>query len=125
MSPIVDSRKGPLRSSAGRMDRSRGDENDDVVVDPYLDQTLVGFRRSMSEKSTACSKIIATSTDGDLLRKEYIFSSKPCLPPLSDAGRSADHGRISGLGFRSRTSMGKKSSSQTKPGHGGPLFGFA
>ena len=80
MSPIVDSRKGPLRSSAGRMDRSRGDENDDVVVDPYLDQTLVGFRRSMSEKSTACSKIIATSTDGDLLRKEYIFSSKTMSP---------------------------------------------
>ena len=35
ISPIVDSRKGRLRSSAGRMGTGRGDENEGVMEDPY------------------------------------------------------------------------------------------
>lgn len=35
VSPIVDSRKGFLRSSIGRMGRGQGDENERVAEDPY------------------------------------------------------------------------------------------
>ncbi|KAI9877777.1 MAG: hypothetical protein M1830_000492 [Pleopsidium flavum] len=35
VSPIVDSRKGRFRSSAGRMGRGLGDENETVAEDPY------------------------------------------------------------------------------------------